>query len=224
MPGERPYRDVTLSQVYWTATLASKGKKKGNQSRSVAGFRTFIIERRTEDDVPVHLKGAAAWLEIRDEEGYWIFDTNTNTYHAIEYSEHQDQWYFVRQDPRTRRWVTVEPVPANYSIGRRVKPTSIRAADVDDSNAPESSTNQGQSNVPTQSLGQHNVPTANPLDINRIGMATQTLSTAAAALTLAGTVAPGPNYQFLRPVKKNTGTTSGTPGAGASGGPPGSGP
>jgi hypothetical protein len=54
-------------------------------------------------------------------------------------------------------------------------------------------------------------------------MATQTLSTAAAALTLAGMVAPGPNYQFLRPVK-NTGKTSGTSGAGASGGPPGSGP
>jgi hypothetical protein len=54
-------------------------------------------------------------------------------------------------------------------------------------------------------------------------MATQTLSTAAAALTLAGTTAPGPNYQFLRPVK-NTGKTSGTSGAGASGGPPGSGP
>src|SRR5580693_5005999 len=208
MPGERPYRDVTLSQVYWTATLASKGKKKGNQSRSVAGFRAFIIERRTEDDVPVHLKGAATWLEIQDEEGYWIFDTNTNTYHAVEYSKYQDQWYFIRQDPKTRRWVTVEPVPANYSIGRRVKPTSIRAADVDDSNAPESSTNQGQSNVPTQSLGQHNVPTtqslgqhnvptANPLDINHIGMATQTLSTAAAALTLVGMVAPRPNYQFL---------------------------
>jgi hypothetical protein len=153
---------------------------------------------------------------------------------VVEYDEIQDQWYFVRQDPRTRQWVAVAPVPASYSIGRRVKPTSIRAADVDDSNAPESSTS-GQRNVPTQSLGQHNVPTtqslgqhnvptANPLDINRIGMATQTLSTAAAALTLAGTVAPGPNYQFLQPVKKNTGTTSGTPGAGASGGPPGSGP
>jgi hypothetical protein len=130
--------------------------------------------------------------------------------------------------------VAVAPVPASYSIGRRVKPTSIRAVDVDDSNAPESS-NLGQRNVPTQSLGQHNVPTtqslgqhnvptANPLNIHRIGMATQTLSTAAAALTLVGMVAPGPNYQFLRPVKKNTGTTSGTPGAGASGGPPGSGP
>jgi hypothetical protein len=118
--------------------------------------------------------------------------------------------------------VAVAPVPANYSLGRRVKPTSIRAADVDDSNLPESS-NLGQSNVPTQSLGQHNIPTANPLDINHIGRATQTLSTAAAALTLAGTEAPGPNYQFLRPVK-NTGKTSGTSGAGASGGPPGSGP
>jgi hypothetical protein len=162
-------------------------------------------------------------LEIQDEEGYWIFDSISNTYHAVEYNEALDQWYFIRQDPKTRRWVTIEPVPANYSIGRRVKPTSIRAADVDDSNAPESSTNQGQSNVPTQSLGQHNVPTANPLDINRIGMATQTLSTATAASALAGTTAPGRVHQFLQP-KKNTGTTSGTPGAGASGGPPGSGP
>src|SRR5580693_10549165 len=221
MSGERPYRDVTLSQVYWTAMMASKGKKKENQSRSVAGFRAFTIERRTEDNVPEYLMGAATWLEIRHEEGYWIFDSITTEYHAAEYDEIQDQWYFVRQDPRTRQWVAVAPIPAGYSIGRRVKPTSIRAADIDDSNAPESST-LGQSNVPTQSLGQHNVPTANPLDINRIGMATQTLSTAAAALTLAGTTAPGPNYQFLRPVKKNTGKTSGTPGAGASGGPPGS--
>jgi hypothetical protein len=130
--------------------------------------------------------------------------------------------------------VAVAPVPASYSLGRRVKPTSIRAADVDDSNTPESSTTQGQSNVPTQSLGQHNVPTtqslgqhnvptANPLDIHRIGMATQTLSTATAASALVGTQAPGRVHQFLQP-KKNTGKTAGTPGAGASGGPPGSGP
>src|SRR5580693_3722599 len=178
MSGERPYRDVTLSQVYWTATMASKGKEKENQSRSVAGFRAFTIERRTEDDVPEYLKGAATWLEIRHEEGYWIFDSITTEYHAAEYDELQDQWYFVRQDPRTRQWVAVAPVPANYDVGRRVKPTRIRAADVDDSNAPESSTS-GQRNVPTQSLGQHNVPTTqslgqhnvptvNPLDIHRI--------------------------------------------------------
>jgi hypothetical protein len=213
--------------------MASKGKKKENQSRSVAGFRAFTIERRTEDDVPEYLMGAATWLEIRHEEGYWIYDAMTTEYHAAEYDEIQDQWYFVRQDPRTRQWVAVAPVPANYDIGRRVKPTSIRAADVDDSNAPESSTS-GQRNVPTQSLGQHNVPTTqslgqhnvptvNPLDIHRIGMTTQTLSTATAASALAGQTAPGRVHQFLQP-KKNTGKTSGTPGAGASGGPPGSGP
>jgi hypothetical protein len=83
--------------------------------------------------------------------------------------------------------------------------------------------NRVQTNVPTQSLGQHNVPTANPLDIHRIGMATQTLSTATAASALAGQTAPGRVHQFLQP-KKNTGKMSGTPGAGASGGPPGSGP
>jgi hypothetical protein len=130
--------------------------------------------------------------------------------------------------------VAVAPVPANYDVGRRVKPTSIRATNVNDSNAPESSTS-GQRNVPTQSLGQHNVPTTqslgqhnvptvNPLDIHRIGMTTQTLSTATAASALAGQTAPGQVHQFLQPKKKNTGKTSGTPGAGASGGPPGSGP
>jgi hypothetical protein len=214
--------------------MASKGKKKENQSRSVAGFRAFTIERRTEDDVPEYLMGAATWLEIRHEEGYWIFDAITTEYHAAEYDEIQDQWYFVRQDPRTRQWVAVAPVPANYDVGRRVKPTNIRAADVDDSNAPESSTS-GQRNVPTQSLGQHNVPTTqslgqhnvptvNPLDIHRIGMTTQTLSTATAASILVGQTAPGRVHQFLQPKKKNTGKTSGNPGAGASGGPPGSGP
>jgi hypothetical protein len=214
--------------------MASKGKKKENQYRSVAGFRAFTIERRTEDDVPEYLMGAATWLEIRHEEGYWIFDAITTEYHAAEYDEIQDQWYFVRQDPRTRQWVAVAPVPANYNTGRRVKPTNIRAADVDDSNAPESSTS-GQRNVPTQSLGQHNVPTTqslgqhnvptvNPFDIHRIGMTTQTLSTATAASALAGQTAPGQVHQFLQPKKKNTGKTSGTPGAGASGGPPGSGP
>jgi hypothetical protein len=214
--------------------MASKGKKKENQSRSVAGFRAFTIERRTEDVVPEYLMGAATWLEIRHEEGYWIFDAITTEYHAAEYDEIQDQWYFVRQDPRTRQWVAVAPVPVSYNVGRRVKPTSIRAADVDDSNAPESSTS-GQRNVPTQSLGQHNVPTTqslgqhnvptvNPLDIHRIGMTTQTLSTATAASALAGQTAPGQVHQFLQPKKKNTGKMSGTPGAGASGGPPGSGP
>jgi hypothetical protein len=214
--------------------MASKGKKKENQSRSIAGFRAFTIERRTEDDVPEYLMGAATWLEIRHEEGYWIFDAITTEYHAAEYDELQDQWYFVRQDPRTRQWVAVAPVPANYDVGRRVRPTKIRAADVNDSNAPESSTS-GQRNVPTQSLGQHNVPTTqslgqhnvptvNPLDIHRIGTTTQTLSTATAASALAGTTAPGQVHQFLQPKKKNTGKTSGTPGASASGGPPGSGP
>jgi hypothetical protein len=214
--------------------MASKGKKKENQSRSVAGFRAFTIERRTEDDVPEYLMGAATWLEIRHEEGYWIFDAITTEYHAAEYDELQDQWYFIRQDPRTRQWVAVAPVPANYNTRRRVKPTNNRAADVNDSNAPESSTS-GQRNVPTQSLGQHNipttqslgqhnVPTVNPLDIHRIGMTTQTLSTATAASALAGQTAPGQVHQFLQPKKKNTGKTSGTPGASASGGPPGSGP
>jgi hypothetical protein len=45
-----------------------KGKRRLTQSRSVAGFKPFILERRTDDDLPQHIKGVAVWKEIEDEE------------------------------------------------------------------------------------------------------------------------------------------------------------
>jgi hypothetical protein len=72
-----------------------QGKRRLTQSRSVAGFKMFILERRTDDDLPQHIKGVAVWKEIEDEEGYWVFDILSNSYLAIEYKEATRQWYFI---------------------------------------------------------------------------------------------------------------------------------
>jgi hypothetical protein len=96
MSGEHPCRDVTLSQVCRIANMAKdKGKRRLTQSRSVAGFKPFTLERRTDDNLPQHIKGAAIWREIEDEEGYWVFDILSTAYLAVEYKEATGQWYFI---------------------------------------------------------------------------------------------------------------------------------
>ncbi len=82
------------------------------QSRSVVQFKPFIIERRTEDELPQHIKGAATWHEIDNEEGYWVFDTLGQNYLTIKYDEVVHQWYFIRQDSRSGNWVATQPVPS----------------------------------------------------------------------------------------------------------------
>jgi hypothetical protein len=58
-------------------------------------FKPFIIERRTDDDLPQHIKGVAVCKEIKDEEGYWVFDILSTSYLAVEYEEATKQWYFI---------------------------------------------------------------------------------------------------------------------------------
>ena len=70
----------------------AKGRRP-TQSRSVQGFKPFTIERRTEDNLPDHLKGAALWKEVNNEEGYWVYDYLGLEYLAVEYEEDKDQWY-----------------------------------------------------------------------------------------------------------------------------------
>jgi hypothetical protein len=55
------------------------------QSRSVAGFTLFIVERRTEDNLPAHVEGAAHWNEANNQEGYQVFDLLSQTYLKVEY-------------------------------------------------------------------------------------------------------------------------------------------
>jgi hypothetical protein len=112
-----------------------KGKRRLTQSRSVAGFKSFILERRTDDDLPQHIKGVAVWKEIEDEEGYWVFDILSNSYLSVEYEEATRQWYFIRQDSRTNNWVAVDTVPSTYGLGRSVNPVTTVAVDADDTEA-----------------------------------------------------------------------------------------
>jgi hypothetical protein len=151
-----------------------KGKRRLTQSRSVAGFKPFTLERRTDDDLPQHIKGVAVWKEIEDEEGYWVFDILSNTYLAIEYEEATRQWYFIRQDSRTNNWVAVDTVPSTYGLGRSVYPVTTVAVDADDTEA---------------TSGQYQSSYFKPGNIQSSAM-TSTVTTAAAALTLANTSVP----------------------------------
>ena len=114
----------------------AKGKaRRLTQSRSVASFKAFALERRTNNDLPQHIKGAALWKEIDDEEGYWVFDTLSNLYLLVEYEEDSAQWYFIQQDTRTGNWVAIDSVPTTYGLGRKVHPITTVAVDVDDTEA-----------------------------------------------------------------------------------------
>ena len=177
------------------------------QSRSVAGFNSFIIEKREDDDLPQHIKGAACWSEVADEEGYFVFDTLSQSYLPVEYEANTRQWYFICQDTQTRNWIATQPVPSTFNLGRQsIKQSTVQAVDVDDS--------EGQSNRPT--------------DHQHHSMATTTQTSTAAALTLAGTQAPTSMpiiWGFGGKPHVDKGKKSGGPpgGGGGSGGPLGGG-
>ena len=171
------------------------------QSWSVAGFTSFIIEKREDDDLPQHIKGAACWPEVLDEEGYFVFDTLSQSYLPVEYEPDTRQWYFICQDTQTQNWIATQPVPSTFNLGRQsIKQLTVQAADIDNT--------EGQSNHPSDH--QHN------------SMATtMQTSTAAAALTLAGTQAPTStpiNWGFGgKPSLKGKGTGPPDGGGGSSG-------
>ncbi len=169
----RPYCDVTLSQVYRTLVKLPSKLRRYTQSRSVVQFKPFQINRRTEDKLPQHIKGAALWKEIDDKEGYWVFDPLGQNYLAIEYKESTQQWYFIGQDSRTGHWVATQPVPSSYQLGRQsIRPQkSVTGIDIDDSEGKGHTQSSFSKTGITQSSAQ------------TMSM-TQTLT--AAALTLAG--------------------------------------
>src|SRR6266704_3168549 len=177
------------------------------QSRSVVQFKPFTIERRTEDELPQHVKGAAVWCEIDDEEGYWVFDPLGQNYLAIEYEESTHQWYFIGQDSRTGHWVATQPVPSSYQLGRQsIRPIGkVSAIDVDDSEAK----GHTQSSFSKTGITQSSAP------------AMSTMTSTAAALTLAGTRNPTQSQSFF--TKPSTGKSG--PGGKPPGriGPPGGG-
>jgi hypothetical protein len=163
------------------------------QSRSIAGFILFIVKRRTEDNLPAHIKGAARWNEANNLEGYEVFDLLSQTYLKVEYDKDNRQWYFIQQDTRSSRCIATQPVPSTYHLGRQsIAHVMDQAADVDNDNRRQD--NQ-QSSMATQT-------------------ATMPTVTAAAALTFVGTKT-GQVQSFFRMKKPGSGLPGG------SGGPPG---
>ena len=69
-------------------------------------------------DTP-HVKGAAVWHDFQDDSGYFVYDVLSQTHLPIEYDEDTKQWYFIRQDSRSRKWNAVNPVPQSYNLGRQ---------------------------------------------------------------------------------------------------------
>src|SRR6266704_34926 len=178
------------------------------QSRSVVQFKPFTIERRTEDKLPQHVKGAASWREIDNEEGYWVFDPLGQNYLAIEYEESTHQWYFIGQDSRTGHWVATQPVPSSYQLGRQsIRPIGkVTGIDVDDSEAKGHTQSSFSKTGITESSAQ---------------TMSMTQTTTAAALTLAGMRNPTQSQSFF--TKPSTGKSGpgGKPPGGT--GPPGGG-
>ena len=90
--------------------VATLGKNRRlTQSWSVARFVPFIIEQWTEDDLPRHIRGAAIWNEVHNEEGYFLFDPLSHSYQVVEYQKDDWQWYFIQQDTKTSDWQGYNP-------------------------------------------------------------------------------------------------------------------
>ena len=170
----------------------------------------FVIDRRPDNDLPPHIQGAARWLEVRNEEGYWVYNLLNSEYLAVEYKEANDQWYFVSQDSQTHRWVAIDTIPSTYNLGRRKKPTSVRAAEVEEEEGMNLAIPANTSDAPFRST-----------------MSTQTLQAqAATSTTMAGDLA---STSRLKPLttffKQKKSPGSGLPGGGNPGNlPAGGGP
>jgi hypothetical protein len=194
------YHDITHFVVVdpLRQPLASKS------DRCPVGTLQFALERRTDDDLPQHIKGVAVWKEITDEEGYWVFDILSTSYLTIEYEEATKQWYFIQQDSRTSHWIAVDTVPSTYSLGRPVKPVTTVAVDADDTEATK---------------GQYQSSYFKPGNIQSLAM-TSTVTTAAAALTLANTSAPSRLAQNFFSRRPGSGPPEGSGGGPSGGGAP----
>ncbi|KAI9433356.1 hypothetical protein H4582DRAFT_2061150 [Lactarius indigo] len=143
------------------------------------------------DDLPQHIKGAALWEEIDNEEGYWVYDNLGNQYLA---------WYFIGQDTRTGHWVATNTVPTSYNLGRPMKPQFITAIKAGDSTVPGCTQSSRTKTGDIYSLA--------------------AMSTTATALMLAGTKAPStqvPSF-FSKPGKGLGMPRGGPPPSGGEGG------
>ena len=65
------------------------------QSRLVANFKPFKIDRRYTDDLDPRIKGATFWDEHQGSVGYHSFDPLSRTPLPIKYDDGLRQWVFI---------------------------------------------------------------------------------------------------------------------------------
>ena len=160
-----------------------------------------------------------------------MFDVLSQTYLPVEYKEDPHQWYFIRQDSRSRRWNAINPVPQSYNLGRQSIHTShTTAAEV----APEDITfrTYGEpdqdSQCTVEQIKTSNILSSTITDNLHHSAMSQTMS----ALTLARMATTRSQDQFMGFSMKGKGPafppyipgSGGGPSGGGSGGPPGRGP
>jgi len=56
-------------------------------SRARVTFKSELIERSLDDDLPDDVKGAAVYKSFADQEGYYVFDKNLQGYIPIHFLE-----------------------------------------------------------------------------------------------------------------------------------------
>ena len=121
------------------------------QSRSVAKFKPYKINRHYTDDLDPHIKGAAFWDEFDGSLGYYIFDPLCRSPRAIEYDKDSCQWVFIVLNTRTRNWIATDMVPQAFRLGRQsIIHSTVQAAEVDQKEVFEASeTEEKPSNIPS---------------------------------------------------------------------------
>ena len=165
------------------------------QSRSVARFRSFPLEKRFNNDLPPHIKGAAVWHDFQDNSGYFVFDVLCGTHLPIEYNKDTHQWYFIHQDSRSRKWNAVNTVPQSYNLGRQ----SIHASHITAAEAQEDITfrTYGEPDQDSQrtveQIKTSNILSSTITDNLHSSAMSQTMS----ALTLAGTATTRSHKLFM---------------------------
>ena len=186
------------------------------QSRSLASFKTYKIDRCYSDDLDPSIKGAAFWDKHNGSVGYYVFEPLSCSPLPIEYSEGSCQWVFIALDTRTRNWIAMDTVPQSFRLGREsIRHPTVQAAEADKEETFKIAEEEKTSNIPSSMITNNIYCSA----------MSQTMS----ALTLARTAST--REQFMRFSRKGKGPAfppyvlgGGGPSGSGSGGPPGGGP
>src|SRR6266702_6158848 len=86
-------------------------------SRARATFRSELIERSTEDDLPDYVKGVVVYKSFSDQEGYYVFDKDLQGNLPIHFLEDKRLWALIDYDSKVGSWYTTQPASLKYGLG-----------------------------------------------------------------------------------------------------------